>query len=55
MPRVMWSGDYLVADMQDFEDAKATVCVFQIKELIQPTDIVFPLAYGATSKHVQFF
>ena len=45
-----WSGDYLVADMQD---AKATVRVFQIQELVQPTDIVFPFAEGDISKHVQ--
>ena len=46
-----WSGGYLATDVNHFEDAKANVRVCQIQEVIQPTDIVFPLADRA--KHVE--
>ena len=38
-----WSGDYYVADLSDFEEARQNVRVFQVKELVQPEDITFPL------------
>ena len=45
-----WSGDYLVADLADFEAGAPNVRVYKVKELIQPTDITFPLA--GIAKHV---
>ena len=46
-----WSGDYLVADLADFEAGAFNVRVYQVKELIQPIDITFPLA--GIAKHVE--
>ena len=34
---------YYVADLSDFEEARQNVRVFQVKELVQPEDITFPL------------
>ena len=45
------SGDYLVADLADFEAGAPNVRVYQVKELIQPTDITSPLA--GIAKHVE--
>ena len=46
-----WNGDYLVADLADFEEGRQNVRVYQVKELIQPADINSPLA--GIVKHVE--
>ena len=46
-----WSGDYIVADLADFEEGRHNARVYQFKELIQPNDINSPLA--GIAKHVE--
>ena len=38
-----WSGDYLVGDLEDFEAGSKNLLIYQIKELVQPEVIEFPL------------
>ena len=42
-PGGVWHGDYLVADLQDFEEGKAKVRVYIFKELVDPDEIRLPL------------
>ena len=46
-----WSGDYIIAELADFEAGIRNVRVCQVNELIQPIDISFPLA--GIAKHVR--
>ena len=39
----VWSGDYWVGDLEDFEEGKQHVRVFQVKEVVRPESIEFPL------------
>ncbi len=42
-PGGRWHGDYLVASTEDFLSGKNHVRVYQVKEVIPPDEIMFPL------------
>ncbi len=42
-PGGKWHGDYIVAALQDFLNKKKRVRVYQVKEVVQPDAITFPL------------
>ena len=47
----VWSCDYGLGDLADFQEGKDNVRVYQIKEVVQPQEIEFPLE--EIRKHVR--
>ena len=42
-PGGVWSGDYWVGDLADCAEGKDNVGAYQIKEVVQPEELEFPL------------
>ena len=51
LPGGSWSGDYFVADYADFAEARKNVRVYQVKELIQPEELEYPVK--SMQRHVE--
>ena len=51
LPEGVWSGDYWVGDLDDFQEGRENVRAFKFKEVTQPENFEFPSA--ELKKHVE--